>query len=106
MNRTHRIARRSAPSYFEHAARLKADNAVIYGPHLDVDARTPEGLRDPFKVARPFAHAMAQDTAEPFAWGWYDHPDGLRPAVCAVERVPLRMQVSGRTDSPAGADHA
>lgn len=91
-------SRLPAPSYFEHAGRLHADRAVIYGPHLDMDPTDPSALRDPFKVARPFAHAMARETGEPFAWGWYGSPEGLRPAVCAVEQLPVTMRLVGRTD--------
>lgn len=86
------MTRLPAPSYYDHAATLQADRCVIYGPHFDV-----QDLADPFKVARRFAHAIAQETGEPFAWGWYDHPAGLRPAVCALESAPLFMRVEGAT---------
>jgi len=98
MTRATIITRYDAPSYYEHAARLTPDRAVILGPHFDTDPADPDTLRDPFRVARPFAHAMALEMGEPFAWGWYDTPGGLRPAVCAAELLPRGFQVNGRTD--------
>lgn len=98
MTRARVIQRFDAPSYYEHAARLTADSAVIYGPHFDLDG-SRASLGDPFRVARPFAHAIAVEMGEPYAWGWYEHPDGLRPAVCAVGLLPTRgFRVEGRTD--------
>jgi hypothetical protein len=72
---------------------------VIYGPHFDIDPEDPGSLRDPFRMARRFAHAIAKETGEPFAWGWYATPEGVRPAVCAVEYIPLGFF----TDGVAGA---
>lgn len=79
------ITRYQAPSYFEYAGRLHADGVVIYGPHLDV-----QDIEDPFQMARRFAHAMACEMGEPFAWGWYETAEGARPAVCAQELLPRR----------------
>lgn len=92
--RSYVIARYQAPSYYDHVGKLKADGAVIFGPHLDV-----QDINDPFNMARRFAHAMAQEMGEPFAWGWYDTPEGARPAVCAVEYIPRGFF----TDGVAGA---
>lgn len=100
MTRARIPTRYDAPSYYEHAARLKADGDVVYGPHLDVDPDSIESLRDPFNMARRFAHAMAQEMGEPFAWGWYEHPEGARPGVCAADVAGKYLRVNGRTDRP------
>ncbi len=92
--------RRPSVSYYEHAARLHVSGAVIYGPHFDVNPDNIEALRDPFNVARRFAFAMAGDMGEPFAWGWFEHPEGARPAVCAADTAPLFLRINGRTDRP------
>jgi hypothetical protein len=96
-----RIIRYQGASYYEHVGKLNADGAVIFGPHLDPDPDKPERLADVFAPARKFAHAMAQEMGEPFAWGWFQTPEGARPAVCAVELVPKwTFTVNGRTDRP------
>jgi hypothetical protein len=94
-------SRIQSPSYFEHAAKLRAHGGVIFGPHLDLDPEDRLGLVDPFRMARRFAHTMALETGEPFAWGWYHHGhEGLRPAVCAVEQLRGAFLMNGRTDRP------
>jgi hypothetical protein len=87
MTRARIITRYQAPSYYEHANKLTADGVVIFGPHLDVDYDNPEALRDPLNMARRFAHAMAMELGEPYTWGWYAHPECLRPGVCASEHA-------------------
>jgi hypothetical protein len=102
MTRAHIITRYPAPCYYQHIGKLSAEGAVIYGPHLDM-GDTLEALRDPLGMARKFAHAMAQEMGEPFAWGWYDHPEGLRPAVCALEMVPRGFFTDGQTGAKVAA---
>ncbi len=94
-----------APSYDEHAGKLNAQGAVIFGPHLDVNPEDPASLRDPFRMARRFAHSMALEMGEPYAWGWYHHADGLRPAVCSAEQLRHGFHMDGRTDRPGLTDN-
>ncbi len=101
MNR-HRWTR-PAPSYFEHFDKLSATGPVIYGPHLGMPPDN-DGLIDPFKMARRFAHVMAQDTGEPFSWGWYAYQGSLRPAVCAAESAPRYLRIEGTT-GPVDTTH-
>lgn len=101
------MGRPLAPSYYEHAARSPRSRHVIYGPHFDIDPEDPGSLWDPFRMARRFAHAIARETGEPFAWGWYVTPEGVRPAVCAVEYIPLGFFTDGVTGAKvAGAEEA
>ncbi len=99
MTRAANIVRYNAPSYYEHAGRLTAAGAVLYGPHFDLDPDSLDALRDPFSVARPFAHAMAQQMGEPFAWGWYETPEGARPAVCVADQAPRFLRIQGATNA-------
>ncbi len=87
---------RHAPSYFEHFGGLTARGPVIVGPHLDMPPGN-DGLIDPFRMARRFAHVIARDTGEPFAWGWYDDGGALRPAVCAAESAAQYLRIEGST---------
>lgn len=106
MTRARIIHKLRAPSYSDFYAQSVARHGpVIRGAHLDVDYDKPETLRDPFKMARRFAFALANDTGEPFAWGWFDDPgQGFRPAVCAADVAHEHMRVNGRTDALKGID--
>ncbi len=97
MTRATIIRRFQAPSYYEHCARLKATDAVLHGPHFDVDPDDIDSLRDPFKVARPFAHSMATEMGEAYSWGWFETPEGAVPAVCPATLAAKYLRVNGST---------
>ncbi len=97
MTRARVIVRRQVPDYYTHAAKLKASGVVLHGPHFDLDPHDIDSLRDPFKVARPFAHAMAVDLGEAYAWGWWDTPEGAVPAVVPVGCLCAGFRMNGRT---------
>lgn len=97
---------RHAPSYFEHFGGLTAQGPVIFGPHLDMPPNDVDGLVDPFRMARRFAHTIARETGEPFVWGWHEHDGVLRPAVCAAELAGRRILIDGSTASRADCPKA
>lgn len=102
MTRARIIHKLNAASYGDFYAKASAKHGpVVRGAHLDVDPENPEALRDPFRMARRFAHALALDTGQPFAWGWFEDPQqGLRPGVCPAECALQHLRVDGRTDKP------
>lgn len=106
MTRARILHKLNAPSYAEfHARATAAHGPVIRGAHLDVDPESIEAIRDPFGMARRFAHALALETRQPFAWGWFADPvHGLRPGVCAADIAAQHLYVNGRTDRAPSID--
>lgn len=102
MTRARIIHKVSTPTYGEFYARAAARHGpVIRGAHLDINPFDDGMLRDPFKMARRFAHLLARETGQPFAWGWFDDPQwGMRPGCWPAEMTPPATFQDGRTDRP------
>jgi hypothetical protein len=100
MTRARILYKVNAPTYGDFYARASAKHGpVIRGAHLDVDPDNPEALRDPFRMARRFAHLLASETGQPFAWGWFEGDAcGMRPGVWPAEMSPAGARMDGRTD--------